>query len=219
MSSLFKKKNKASSKCVWKHKFVCLAFHDQSRIPTTDCEKDTLLEAGLGEKEIEFDDLNIDAEEFRDLLISHYPRLSEGGGFQFHKCSPNSRKLEQLSSTTLSSPAMLKSRVGNARTYIRPMQRDLDITAVFDLPTGVSGYNCDPKGGIPDCIMHSLHMAQISNVKFSYMQPKEKCLQCGKMFSVGKLAVHLISCLKRYLLAVLLVARHYNLLFAAMMML
>ena len=132
---MFKKKNKASSKCVWKHKFVCLAFHDQSRIPTTDCEKDTLLEAGLGEKEIEFDDLDID-----------YPRLSEGGGFQFNKCSHNSHKLEQLPSTTLSSPAMLKSRVGNARTYIQPMQRDLDITAVIDLPTGVSDYNCDPKG-------------------------------------------------------------------------
>ena len=113
-----------------------------------DCEKDTLLEAGLGEKEIEFDDLDID-----------YPRLSEGGGIQFHKCSHNSRKLEQLSSTTLSSPAMLKSRVRNA---IQPMQRDLDITAVIDLPTGVSDYNCDPKGWDTRLHMHSLHMTPFS---------------------------------------------------------
>ena len=52
--SLFNKgkKPKSASKCSWKHKFVCLAYHDQTRIPTTDTEKDDLLQAGLGEKEI-----------------------------------------------------------------------------------------------------------------------------------------------------------------------
>ena len=139
VASLFRKKaNVVAKKCVWKHKFVCLAYHDQQKIPTTDTEKDDLLQAGLGEKEIEFTELDIGAEEFRDLLYHHFPSLREGGGFQFYKCAPNSRSLEQLSPTTLSSPALLKSRVGNARTYIRPLQRDLDMSAVFELPGGVS---------------------------------------------------------------------------------
>lgn len=136
VSSLFGKKKK-TVKCVWKHKFICLANRNQQRIPTTDAEKDKLLMAGLGEKEIEFSDLELSAEEFRDLLYHHFPSLKEGGGFQFFKCVANSRSLEQLSSTTLSSPSMLKSRVGNSRTYIRPIQKNLDLAPIVELPGGV----------------------------------------------------------------------------------
>ena len=64
-----------SSKCLWKHKFVCLAYHDQTKIPTTDVEKDDLLCAGLGEKEIEFYNLEIGSDEFRELLYKHFRRL------------------------------------------------------------------------------------------------------------------------------------------------
>ena len=77
------------------------------------------------------------------MLYEAYPKLKDGGGFQFFKCAPNSRCLELLSSTTLSSPSILKSRVGNARTYIRPIQRDLDLSFTADLPTGVSSSNAN----------------------------------------------------------------------------
>ena len=43
---------------------------------------------------------------------------------------PNSRHLETLSMAVHTSPALLKQRVGNAKTYIRPVQRDLDLTPV-----------------------------------------------------------------------------------------
>ena len=125
VSSLFGKKKKTAIRCVWKHKFICLTNCNQQRIPTTDAEKDKLLMAGLGEKEVDFTDLELSAVEFRDLLYHHFPNLQQGGGFQFFKCKANSRLLEQLSSTTLSSPSMLKSRVGNSRTYIRPIQQNL----------------------------------------------------------------------------------------------
>ena len=53
VASLFRKKAHAvAKKCAWKHEFVFLAYHDQRKIPTTDAEKDDLLQAGLGEKEI-----------------------------------------------------------------------------------------------------------------------------------------------------------------------
>ena len=143
VSSLFNKRfkpqsSRKSTKCCWKHKFVCLSSHTQQYISTKDADKDDLLRAGLGEKEVEFYNMQLDADEFRDLLYEAYPKLKHGGGFQFFKCAPNSRRLEQLSSTTLSSPSMLKSRVGNARTYIQPLQRDLDMSVVADLPGGVS---------------------------------------------------------------------------------
>lgn len=138
MLSLYGKKSRKSSKSIWKHKFVCLAYHDQVRIPTNDVDKDELLQAGLGEKEVIFSDLEVDAEEFRKIIYDYYPSLKEGGGFQFFKCKPNSRMLEKLSTTTLSSPAMLKERVANARTYIKPIQQDLDLSIVYDLPGGVS---------------------------------------------------------------------------------
>ena len=75
VSSLFGKRKKTVAKCVWKHKFICLAKCNQQRIPTTDAEKDKLLMAGLGEKEIEFTDLELSATEFRDLLYHHFPSL------------------------------------------------------------------------------------------------------------------------------------------------
>ena len=61
---LFKKgKEKAEGKgkgkgVTWRHRFVCLAYKDQRHIPTTDAEKD-LLKAGLGEKTIAFENLDM----------------------------------------------------------------------------------------------------------------------------------------------------------------
>ena len=117
---------------------TCLADSDQSHIPTTDAEKDELYEAGLGEKEIAFDNLDMTGEEFRELLYTHFPTLKDGGGFQLCKCIPNSRNLQPLSKGAFSSLSMLKQRVGNARTYIRPVQRDLNLTPVVNLPDAVS---------------------------------------------------------------------------------
>ena len=143
VSRLFQPNNKCSKlnvsekKCVWKHRFMCLAFRDQTKIPTTDYQKDDLLEAGLGEKEVEFSTLELNADQFKEKIYSVFPKLKDAGGFQFCKCKPNSRAIEPLSKHTHSSPAMLKERAGKSRTYIRPIQRDLDMEAIFDLPEGV----------------------------------------------------------------------------------
>ena len=47
-------------------------------------------------------------------------------GFELCRCVANRRKIQILSSVAHSSPHHLKERVGNARTYIHPLQRDLD---------------------------------------------------------------------------------------------
>ena len=76
--------------------------------------------ADLREKEIELD-LDMNAEEFRSTIFEVYPQLKNGGGYEFLKCIPNSRRLESLSGLVMQSPMMLKQRVGSARTYIRPL--------------------------------------------------------------------------------------------------
>ena len=99
MSSLFPhaKKQKLDKPVAWRHRFVCLAFTVQDRIPTTDADKEELYQAGLGEKEIQFESLNISQVEFTEHIYTHFPRLKDGGGFQLLKCLPNSRNLEVLS--------------------------------------------------------------------------------------------------------------------------
>ena len=49
MSGVFSSSKRAKKGVEWKHHFVCLARRDQSKVPTTDTEKDELLQAGLGE--------------------------------------------------------------------------------------------------------------------------------------------------------------------------
>ena len=73
------KKKKTNS---WKHRFICLALYGQEKIPTTDEEKDDLYKAGLGEKVIEFPDLDVGREEFRSILFQEFPKLEDGGGLQ-----------------------------------------------------------------------------------------------------------------------------------------
>lgn len=131
-----KKRKWKRKKNVWKHKFMCLAYLEQ-QVPLREAEKDELFVAGLGEKEIELD-LDMNAEEFRSIIFEVYPQLKDGGGYQFLKCIPNSRRLEPLSGLVMQSPMMLKERVGSARTYIRPLQRNLDTTPVREVNEIVS---------------------------------------------------------------------------------
>lgn len=133
---------KKKSRPAWRHRFVCLGYYGQERIPTTDADKDELFKAGLGEKEVEFERLDLDASEFRAQLIKVFPKLSDCGGFQFCKCLPNSRNLEPLSDVAHSSPEFLRQRVGNVRTYIRPLQKDLDLSPCVDVPEQVTDMKC-----------------------------------------------------------------------------
>lgn len=75
----------SENKPAWRHKFVCLAYIDQDKMPLTDFDKEELYRAGLGEREIFFESLNISQQQFRDLLMKEFPRLKDGGGFQLLK--------------------------------------------------------------------------------------------------------------------------------------
>ena len=128
-------KHKKLEQPQWKHKFMCLAYRDQVKIPTTHAEKDELFEAGLREKEVALDSVDAGPEEFCEGLYQAFPQLRRGGGYQLFKCVANSQTLEPLSRMAYSSPQSLRTRVGNARTYIRPIQRDLDLTSIEHIPS------------------------------------------------------------------------------------
>lgn len=82
--------------------------------------------------------MELDVNEFKEVILEEFPKLRDGGWYMLFKCTPNTRTLEPLSETVLSSPKVLKERVGTSRTYIRHLQQDLDLSQVLQLPKGVS---------------------------------------------------------------------------------
>ncbi|ORU90785.1 MAG: hypothetical protein A6F71_07490 [Cycloclasticus sp. symbiont of Poecilosclerida sp. M] len=64
-------------------------------------------------------------EAYKEVILEAFPCLKDGGEFQFLRGISNTRSMEVLSIAVHKSPGDLKQRVGNSRTYLRPMQRDL----------------------------------------------------------------------------------------------
>ena len=125
-SSLFSKKG-GSPTGPWKHKFVCLSDTEAERVPTSHAEKLILEEAGLWERVVSVQDLDCSTEACRSVILSAYPKLQDGGGFELLRCLPNSRELVVIGPKIANNPRLLKRRVGNGRVYIRPIQRSLSL--------------------------------------------------------------------------------------------
>ena len=90
-------------------------------------EREQLLDAGLGEHKLTFNDLDCSAEEYKKVLIDNFPKLCDSGGYELMRCCPNSRLLECISASALQSPQSTQERVGRSKVYIRPI---LDVTPV-----------------------------------------------------------------------------------------
>ena len=126
LSAVFSKRPKSSS---WTHKFICLATTGQERVPAPVMKEDLLL-ARLGEKKIVIPDVDCTTLLFHDVLVEAFPKLKNAGGFELLHCIPNTRDLEGIPSPVCHSPRLLRSRMGTARIYIRPIQVDLDMEAL-----------------------------------------------------------------------------------------
>ena len=112
-------------KTSWTHKFFCLAETDNDTLPL---KKNSLILAGLGEKLITIPDIDCCPTEFHEVIYNEFPKLRVGGGIEFLKCAPGTRKLEVIPFTVSSSPHLLRSWIAVARVYIRPIQKSLDLT-------------------------------------------------------------------------------------------
>lgn len=122
-------KTKRKKTVSWTAKFVCLSSTHDYRVPTTCAARELLANAGLGEKKITIPDIECGIADFHSLLLESFPKLKDGGGFEFLRCTPNTRDLELIPPHISRVPRLLKQRVGNGRVYIRPIQRDLCLEA------------------------------------------------------------------------------------------
>ena len=106
---------------------VCLASKDAKRVPGTAAERELLVAAGLGEKKIVIPNINCSWSEFKDEIFAAFPVLNGCGGFEFLRCISNTKELELIKVSVAQSPQLLKQMIGNARVFIRPIQRDLNL--------------------------------------------------------------------------------------------
>ncbi len=117
-------------------KFFCLHRRDADTVPKS-VEKTFLEEAGLGEKSLVIS-MSSSPDELRNTIVTQFPKLKTGGGFEFLHCQPKSRDLHLIPSRVCSSIGMLRRMIGNDRVYIRPIQRNIDLAVVKEDINGVS---------------------------------------------------------------------------------
>lgn len=116
-------------------KMCCLSSPLDTHVPSTVSYKETLCKAGLGEKTVIVPDASCSRDEFWSVITSAYPKLLNCGGFELLRCMCQSRELEPISRSVAKSPKLLKSVLCNRKVFIRPLQKDLDISAVDEGPS------------------------------------------------------------------------------------
>ena len=88
-------------------------------------ERSRLKMAGLGEKRFPVE-VHSDAQELYHIFVDHFPKLSDGGGYELLRMT-DARGLDIIEEpSTGYSVEYLKSVVNTAKIYIRPLQRNLD---------------------------------------------------------------------------------------------
>ena len=112
----------------WTHKFFCLAETEENRVPSNSVQRNELVLAGLGERKVTVADIDCSPQEFQATLLTEFPKLRKGGGFELLKCTASTRQLELIPFSISNSPSLLKSWIGTARIYLRPIQLNLDLT-------------------------------------------------------------------------------------------
>ena len=137
-SSLGKRTKKFSTQCkskkkkmkTWTHTYVCLGSTSHKYIPDTS-ERTVLKLAGLGEKKFAVF-AYATAVELQDELVREYPKLANGGGYELLRAPESgSRELVVIEMPHDGySVEYLQAVVKAAKIYIRPLQRDLDVTPI-----------------------------------------------------------------------------------------
>ncbi|XP_039870765.1 uncharacterized protein LOC120723398 [Simochromis diagramma] len=148
------------------HTFCCLADHKANKVPSIQLKAD-LHAAGLGEQKVTFSGNDNDPETVRTKLMEVFPKLQEGGGFEFLKITGSTRSrnlaLLQCPSTgyTIGYLKDPSAMIGQATIYIRPLQQDLH-------------FDCESSG----------HASG----------PLISCITCQKEFSFSEIKMHRDSC-------------------------
>ena len=124
--------NRAISK-QWSIKMFCLADKNCVRVPCTPSSREVLIEAGLGPKTFSVP-LSSSGEEFQEMIVSNFSKLSDGGGFNLLRCIPNTKHLDVISPSVAMNAKLLKAAIGNGQVYVRPIQKILDLSIDEAIP-------------------------------------------------------------------------------------
>ena len=126
------KKSKKVKLSLWEHEFICLASCGQLTPPSS-MEKIDLIRAGLGPKKIPFLDFG-EPFEFHDEITSAFPKLRNAGGYELLRTQQhNNRELFVISPPSDGYTAeYLRRIVGQAKVFVRPIQKDLSLDPLVD---------------------------------------------------------------------------------------
>ena len=138
--------------------------------------------AGLGEKRFALF-LYSDPKELTEQILENFPKLAAGGGYEFLRSGERGGRML----VPLEVPPggynveFLKAVISSAKIYIRPMQKDLDLSVTKNVRHDYMSAK------------FLLTLAYLSKEACSNMQ---ECLNCGVMFPMDLLKNHLLRCRK-----------------------
>lgn len=117
---------------MWEHEFICLANCGEET-PPTPMDKADLIRAGLGPRKLSLFEFG-DSSRFHDDVMAAFPKLADGGGYELLRTKQNNnRELCVIPPPSGGYNAeYLKSIVGQAKVYIRPIQKNLSTTPLND---------------------------------------------------------------------------------------
>jgi len=145
-----------------------LSETDDERVPSTSLRKNELVLAGLGERNVTITDVNCTPKDFQEALLTEFPRLRQGGGFELLRCAASTRQLEIIPFKISNSPRLLKPWIGTARIYIRPIQLNLDVTPTEVEEEEVGNVTQLPSYSVYDSIRCRVYDRSVSYVRSSY---------------------------------------------------
>ena len=131
-SAQHEQKKKTPKHHSWTTRFVCLSLTTDDKVPCNAAMKETLLEAGLGEKILCIPNISCSKEEFNKIVLDTFPKLKQAGGYEFLRCVSNTKQLQVISTKVAQSPKFLKTIVGNGRVFIHPIQQDISLSPEQD---------------------------------------------------------------------------------------
>ena len=123
---------------MWEHKFICLSRCGEDT-PPMPMEKAELIRAGLGPRKLSLFEVG-DSGQFHDDVMAAFPKLAEGSGCELMRTKQNNNRelcvIPPLSDGYIAE--YLKAIVGQAKLYIRPIQKYLSIAPINDCEFSVS---------------------------------------------------------------------------------
>ena len=85
------------------------------------------MQAGLGKKKVNIQDISCSPQEFRDIVVAAFPKLNGCGGFDLLRCIPNTKNLKAIFIGSFTVPQAPEKCGRWWESSHCPIQQDLDL--------------------------------------------------------------------------------------------